>query len=147
MALDSSNRHLQHEEEDENEVDSSGLSAMLMSCSQVYSAVLKAAVELNLFEIIAKAKGSHVSASEVASQLPSSMQHEDLSFRIDRMLRLLASHSLLTSSYRASENGDTERVYGISAVGKYFVGGDDHNGADLGALSSFICHPALVDAW
>ncbi|XP_028760593.1 isoliquiritigenin 2'-O-methyltransferase-like [Neltuma alba] len=141
MAFDSKDQNLLNEEE-----DSYGLSAMLQCCSQTYCAVLKASIELNLFEIIAKEGGRHVSASEVASKLPSSSQHKDLAFRIDRLLRLLASHSLLNCSFREKEDGGTERLYAISPVGKYFVGGDD-NGGFLALFSSFICHRALLDAW
>ncbi|XP_054813867.1 isoliquiritigenin 2'-O-methyltransferase-like [Prosopis cineraria] len=125
--------------------DSYALSAMLQCCSQIYCAVLKASLELNVFEIIAKEGGRHVSAFEVASKLPSSSQHKELAFRIDRLLRLLASHSLLNFSIGEKEDGSTERLYAISPVGKYFVGGDD--GGFLTLFSSFICHKALMDAW
>ncbi|XP_054811403.1 isoliquiritigenin 2'-O-methyltransferase-like [Prosopis cineraria] len=142
MALDS--REINHHKVEED--DSYCLSAMHLCCSQIYSAVLNAALELNLFEIIAKEGGRHVSASEVASKLPSSSQHKDLASRIDRLLRLLASHSLLNCSVCEKEDGGSERLYAISPVGKYFVGGDD-NGGFLAVFSSFMCHRALMDAW
>ena len=119
---------------------------MLQGCSQVYCAVLKASLELNLFEIIAKEGGRHVSASEVSSKLPSSSQHKDLASRIDRLLRLLASYSLLNCSVREKEDGVSERLYAISPVGTYFVGGDN-NGGLMTLFSSFLCHKALTDAW
>ncbi|XP_054813612.1 isoliquiritigenin 2'-O-methyltransferase-like [Prosopis cineraria] len=129
----------------EEQEDSYALLAMLQCCSQIYCAVLKASLELDLFDIIAKEGGRHVSASEVASKLPSSSQHKDLAFRIDRLLRLLASHSLLNCSVCEKEDGDTERLYSISPVGKYFV---SHGDDDSGYLTlSFICHKALMDAW
>ncbi|KAK4253785.1 hypothetical protein QN277_010417 [Acacia crassicarpa] len=142
MALDSKETHRLNDEEQ----DSYGLSALLHGCSQVYCAVLKASLELNLFEIIAKEGGRHVSASEVASKLPSSSQHKDLASRIDRLLRLLASHSLLNCSVREKEDGVPERLYAISPVGSYFVAGDN-NGGLMTLFSSFICHKALMDAW
>ncbi|XP_054810943.1 isoliquiritigenin 2'-O-methyltransferase-like [Prosopis cineraria] len=129
----------------EEQEDSYALLAMLQCCSQIYCAVLKASLELDLFEIIAKEGGRHVSASEVVSKLPSSSQHKDLALRIDRLLRLLASHSLLNCLVREKEDGGIERLYAISPVGKYFV---SHGDDDSGFLTlSFICHKALMDAW
>ncbi|GAU15933.1 hypothetical protein TSUD_41560 [Trifolium subterraneum] len=126
--------------------DSACLSAMLVTTNLVYSAVLSAAIDLNLFEIIAKATppGAFMSPSEIASKLPQSTQHSDLSNRLDRMLRLLASYSILTSSTRTTENG-TERIYGLTMVGKYFV--PDESGGSLASITSFICYPALLQVW
>ena len=64
--------------------DNACLSAMLLCCSPVvYTAVLNAALELNLFETIAKATPPFdVSASEIASQLPTT-QHPQLPRRIE----------------------------------------------------------------
>ncbi|KAF7836140.1 isoliquiritigenin 2'-O-methyltransferase-like [Senna tora] len=77
--------------------------------NQIQTSALNAAIELNLFEIIARAHGGrHVSASEVASQLPNLVQHQDLAFRLDRLLRLLVHSSLLTCSYVANQGGDTQ---------------------------------------
>ncbi|XP_028785333.1 isoliquiritigenin 2'-O-methyltransferase-like [Neltuma alba] len=139
MALDRSEQKLPNEEKE----DSYCLSAMLLCCGQIYTAALKASFELDLFEIIAKEGGRHVSASEVASKLPSSSQHKDLAPRIDRLLRLLASHSLLNCSFGEQEDGGTERLYAISPVGKYFVRDD----GGLWDAASFKFHQALVDVW
>ncbi|KAF7836138.1 isoliquiritigenin 2'-O-methyltransferase-like [Senna tora] len=142
MAFEAHHHH--HEEED----DSSFVSAMLPCVTQIHSASLNAAIELNLFEIIARANGRHVSAIEVASQLPTSMQHQDLAFRLDRVLRLLATQSLLTCSYYGvSPGGDTqrERLYAISPIGKFFVGAN-HNSGCMSLFSSFMSHPPLVDS-
>ncbi|XP_045826888.1 isoliquiritigenin 2'-O-methyltransferase-like [Trifolium pratense] len=126
--------------------DSAYLSAMLVTTNLVYSAVLNAAIDLNLFEIIAKATpcGAFMSPSEIASKLPQSTQHSDLSNRLDRMLRLLASYSILISFTRTTENG-TERVYGLSMVGKCFV--PDESGGSLASITSFIYSPALLQVW
>nr|KYP34035.1 Isoliquiritigenin 2'-O-methyltransferase [Cajanus cajan] len=66
----------------------------------VYSGVLKASIELNLFEIIAKASVVGVSTSDIATQLPT--QHPELAGRLDRMLCLLASNFLLICSTRTN---------------------------------------------
>ncbi|KAL2337117.1 hypothetical protein Fmac_011563 [Flemingia macrophylla] len=107
----------------------------------VYTAVLKVAVELDLFEIIAKASPVGVTASDVASELPT--QHPELRRRLDRMLCLLASNSFLTCSTRTNEDSQTERLYQLSPVGQYFV--KDENKGSLAFLSTLISHRAYVD--
>jgi caffeic acid 3-O-methyltransferase len=127
--------------------DSAILSAMIATTNLVYPAVLNAAIDLNLFEIIAKATppGAFMSPSEIAYKLPPSTQHSDLSNRLDRMLRLLASYSVLTSATRTTEDGSNERVYGLSMVGKYFV--PDENRGSLASFTTFMCYPALLQVW
>ncbi|CAI8584044.1 unnamed protein product [Vicia faba] len=127
--------------------DSACLSAMVLTTNLVYPAVLNAAVHLNLFEIISNATppGAFISPSQIASHLPSSTQHSDLSNRLDRMLRLLTSYSLLTSSTRTAHNGSTEIVYGLSSVGKYLV--PDETRGYLASFTTFLCYPALLQVW
>jgi caffeic acid 3-O-methyltransferase len=126
--------------------DSACLSAMVLTTNLVYPAVLNAAIDLNLFEIIAKATppATFMSPTEIASKLPPSSQHSDLPNRLDRMLRLLASYSILTSSTRTTENG-IERVYGLSMVGKYLV--PDESRVSLASITAFLCYPALLQVW
>ena len=125
--------------------DGAFLSARLLGTNLVYPAVVNAAIELNLFEIIAKAtsNGSFVSSHEIASKLPN--QHPDLPNRLDRMLRLLASYSVLTSSTRTTHHGATETVYGLSQVGNYFVPGG--NRGYLASFTAFLWDPALLQVW
>jgi isoliquiritigenin 2'-O-methyltransferase len=126
------------------EDDDACLSAMLLCCGpMIYTSVLKSAIELNLFDIISKASPQGVSASYVASQLQTT-QHPQLPRRLDRMLCLLASHSLLICSTRTNEEGVIERFYELSLVGKYFVN-DEKNGS-VALFSTFMSHQKLVDA-
>ncbi|PNX74755.1 isoliquiritigenin 2'-O-methyltransferase-like protein [Trifolium pratense] len=125
--------------------DDACLSAMLLCCGpMIYTSVLKAAIELNLFEIISKANPPCVSASYVASKL-STTQHPQLPRRLDRMLCLLASHSLLVCSTRTNEEGGNERFYELSLAGKYFVK-DEKNGS-VALFSSFMNHQKFMDAF
>ncbi|KAI4346401.1 hypothetical protein L6164_007298 [Bauhinia variegata] len=78
-----------------------------------------------------------MSVSEIASRFPNA--HSEFPQKLQRILRLLCSHSLLTCSSRTNEDGSTERVYGISAVGKYFV--PDEDGDNFASFSAFsYCH-------
>ncbi|KAK7270372.1 hypothetical protein RIF29_23459 [Crotalaria pallida] len=131
--------------------DSACLSAMVLGTSLIYPAVLNAAIELNLFDIIAKGgeeeeEEAFMSSSEIASKMPT-QQHSDMSNRLDRMLRLLASHSLLTCSTRTNEDGTTDRVYGLTRVGKYFVTDETQTRGYLASFATYICYPALLPVW
>ncbi|KAL2337116.1 hypothetical protein Fmac_011562 [Flemingia macrophylla] len=120
--------------------NNSCISAMNHLLGPVHSAVLKAALELNLFEIIAKASPIGVSASDVASELPT--QHPELPRRLDRMLCLLASNSLLACSTCTNEDGHIERLYQLSPAGQYFV--KDENKGSLAFLSTFFSHRVIL---
>ena len=132
-----------------NNNDVACLDALWLSCGQVYPAVLNAAIELNLFEIIVEGNSEGMSASEIASKLPNHHQHPDTPQRLDRMLFLLASHSLLTWSKRLikkeEEEEGVERLYSLSPTGRYLIADDD--GASFASLSKLCCHPAYVSVW
>ena len=126
------------------EDDDACLYAMLLSSSHVFPMVLHAAIELNLFEIISKASpNAYMSASEIASQLPT--QSPDAPYMLDRMLRLLASYSLLSCSMRTCEDGSVERLYRVSTAGKFYV--QDEDGGSAGSISLFALHRATVEVW
>ncbi|XP_058758643.1 isoliquiritigenin 2'-O-methyltransferase-like [Vicia villosa] len=133
-------------DDDDDDDDDACLSAMLLCCGpMIFTSVLKASIELNLFEIIYKANPPCVSASYVASQLQQTTQHPQLPRRLDRMLCLLASHGLLVCSTRTNDEGGSERVYELSLAGKYFVN-DEKNGS-VALFSTFMNHPKLIDAF
>lgn len=126
------------------------LSAMVLGSNVVFPAALNAAIELKLFEIIAKESslesGGFMSPLEIASELPIQQRHPDLPNRLDRLLCLLASYNLLTVSTRTNEDGMKVRVYGISPSGKYFVY-DESGCGYLASFTSFLCHPVLSGVW
>ncbi|XP_058736418.1 isoliquiritigenin 2'-O-methyltransferase-like [Vicia villosa] len=111
---------------------------MVLGASMVFPEVLNAAIELNLFEIIAKESiDGFMSTFKIATKLPA--QHSDLPNGRESMLRMLASYNLLSVSTRANDDGSTMRVYGITSSGKYFVD-DENDGGYLGSFTSFMCH-------
>ncbi|KAE8676767.1 Caffeic acid 3-O-methyltransferase 1 [Hibiscus syriacus] len=82
---------------------------------------LKVAVDLGLLDIISKADtpSRMLSAAEIVSQLPTS--NPDAPSIVDRILRLLTTHSILTCEQITGEDGQMQRSYGLSSVGKYFL--------------------------
>ncbi|KEH38013.1 putative methyltransferase [Medicago truncatula] len=128
-----------------NNGDSSDtLSAMVLGSVMVLPAVLNAAIELKLFDIIATSNDGFMSVFEIASNLPN--QHSDLPNRLDRVLCVLASYSLLSVSNRTNDDGTTLRVYGVTSSGKYFID-DENDGGYLGSFTPFTCHKALFGMW
>ncbi|XP_030951473.1 caffeic acid 3-O-methyltransferase-like [Quercus lobata] len=128
-----------------SEDDKACLQAILVSSAQIFSCVLNAAIELDLFGIIARAgPAACITTSEIASQLPTKDSESDTPSRLDRMLRVLVSHSLLTCSIHTLEDGRVERLYGLTPTSYFFVEKDD--GSSLASLSAFISHRAFWDA-
>jgi caffeic acid 3-O-methyltransferase len=123
--------------------DEAWLQVMLLSSTQLFPCVLNAAIELDLFGIIVGAgPAACMTPSEIASQLPT--QDLDSPSRLDRMLRLLASHSLLTCSIRTLEDGRVERIYGLTPVSHFFVEKEDGFGGSLASFLALTSNPAWV---
>ncbi|KAL5539571.1 hypothetical protein UlMin_045724 [Ulmus minor] len=97
---------------------------MKLATVSVLPMVLKAAIELDLLEIIAKAgPGSFLSPTDIASQLPT--KNPDGPVMLDRMLRFLACHSILNHSLRTLHDGKVERLYGLGPVCKFLTKNED----------------------
>ncbi|KAF7820059.1 isoliquiritigenin 2'-O-methyltransferase-like [Senna tora] len=122
------------------------LIAYNMAMSMMVPAVLKAALELKIFDIMDKEAGNKkmMSPSQIASHLPVS-PYPNLTLKLDRMLRLLASHSLLTCSLQTDEKGNSERIYGLSPAGKLFVLSDD--GHNFATFNKMVNYPVVVNTW
>ncbi|KAK6931671.1 Plant methyltransferase dimerization [Dillenia turbinata] len=92
---------------------------------------LRTAVKLNLFETMAKLTkpgGNQVSAHKLASHIfpahtPQNPQAADM---LDRIMRLLASHSILTCRVVTNPMiGRSERLYGLGPICKYLIPNQD----------------------
>ncbi|KAK8658342.1 hypothetical protein V6N13_036550 [Hibiscus sabdariffa] len=97
--------------------EEANLFAMQLASASVLPMVLKSAIELGLLEIMAKAgPGVSLSPKEVASKLPTT--NLDAPIMLDRILRLLASYSILTCSLRSLPDDQVVRLYGLGPVGQ-----------------------------
>ncbi|KAH7519395.1 hypothetical protein FEM48_Zijuj08G0031600 [Ziziphus jujuba var. spinosa] len=77
--------------------------AMQLAMSSVLPMSMQCAIELGIFDIIAKAgQEAKLSPSEIAAHMPTT--NPDAPAMLDRLLRLLASHSVLTCSLVAHDH-------------------------------------------
>ncbi|TQD94519.1 hypothetical protein C1H46_019764 [Malus baccata] len=89
--------------------EEANLFAMQLATGSILHMLLQAAIELDLLEIMAKAgPGAFVSPADLSSQLPT--KNPDAPVMLDRMLRVLASYSILTYSLRTLPDGKVERL-------------------------------------
>ncbi|KAF8034748.1 hypothetical protein BT93_C0914 [Corymbia citriodora subsp. variegata] len=105
--------------EDEDEF----LFAMEMNALIGVPMVLKAAVELGILEMLAEngpsGSAPPLSPAEIASRL--STKNPEAPVALDRMMRLLASYSILSCTLAQGPNGDVRRLYGLGPRSKYFM--------------------------
>lgn len=95
--------------------------------------VFKATLELGVIDTLATVENAMwLSPSEIVSRLPTKPTNPEAPMLLDRMLRLLASHSVLKC--RVLETGKTDRVYAAEPVCKLFL--KDRDGS--GSLLSFF---------
>ncbi|KAJ6797361.1 tricetin 3',4',5'-O-trimethyltransferase-like [Iris pallida] len=117
------------------------LYALQLTSLSVLPMTLKAAIELGLFEIIAKAgPGASLSPAEISSQLPT--QNPQAPAMLDRILMLLASYNVLVCS---SVESTGERKYGAAPVVKFLT--KDEDGVSIGALGLMLQDKVLMESW
>lgn len=118
--------------------------AMTLTSGSVPPMVLKAVIELDVLEIIKRAgPNAQLSPAEIVAQLPS--KNPDAATMLDRMLRLLASYSILSYSLRTLPDGKVERLYGLAPVCQFLTKNQD--GVTLGALSLMNQDKILMESW
>ncbi|XP_076928374.1 caffeic acid 3-O-methyltransferase-like isoform X1 [Bidens hawaiensis] len=105
--------------------------------------VIKTATELDLFEIMAKTPGAHFFCFDLASSLP--RQTHETPALIERVLRFLASQSILTLTVVKDEHGDSKTLYGMTPLSNNFVRKQD--GTSLASSVLFIYDKVFIDCW
>ncbi|KAL6290596.1 hypothetical protein ACE6H2_008106 [Prunus campanulata] len=106
--------------------------AMQLAGSTALSMSLQSAIKLGVFDIIAReGPGAKLSSSDIAAKIGT--KNPEAPMMLDRILRLLASHSVLNCSAVAANGGsDFQRVYSLAPVSKYFV--NDEEAIELGVF-------------
>ncbi|KAF2283205.1 hypothetical protein GH714_043537 [Hevea brasiliensis] len=107
--------------------------------------VMQTAIDLGIFDIIAKAgPDTKLSAFNIAAQI-SSCQNPDAPMMLDRILRLLASHCVLGCSLSSNAQGTHQRLYHLNYVSKYFVKNED--GVSLGPFMTSNQDRVYMESW
>ncbi|CAN8245341.1 unnamed protein product [Cochlearia groenlandica] len=119
------------EEEEKLNEETVSLQAESLVNIMAFPMVLKAALELGVVETLTNVEqGTWLSSYEIVHRLPTKPTNPEAPVLLDRMLVLLASHSIL--KYRmvgTEENGQTERVYAAEPVCKFFLNREDGSGS------------------
>ncbi|KAK1412655.1 hypothetical protein QVD17_34078 [Tagetes erecta] len=136
--MDSSQQHYNMSQEEEGLLRVNQINGGI-----VLPMVIKTAIELDLFEIMAKNPGRRFSCFDLASSLPK--QTHETPVLIERILRFLASHSVLTSTVVKDENGDSKTMYGMTVVSNYYVRRQD--GTSHASVLLLVYDKVLVDCW
>ncbi|RDX60252.1 hypothetical protein CR513_61620, partial [Mucuna pruriens] len=138
---DRKGKHKQEEMEEENGFNY----AMQLVNSSVLCMAMQSAIELGIFDIIGKAGvGAKLSAKDIAAQLP--CKNPEAATMLDRILRLLATHSIIDCTVVADQWGPPphlQRLYGINTVSKYFACID--GSASLGPLMLYQLKDAILE--
>ncbi|KAL4299567.1 hypothetical protein S245_058987 [Arachis hypogaea] len=119
-----------------------------MACSIAVPMAVRTTIELGVFEIIAKeGEGAKLSAKDIVDRIGSN--NPEAASMLDRVLRLLASHSLLSCSVvedpESSNNLHHRLLYSLSPVSKYFV--TDADGVSWGPSLAHLLDKVLYPCW
>ncbi|KAL5731692.1 caffeate O-methyltransferase [Ranunculus cassubicifolius] len=136
--------HMETQQISRNKEEEDFLFATQLATGSMFYMAMQVAVELDLFGIIQKAGPNvQISPRDIASQLPT--KNPSAASMLDRILRLLASYSILKSTLVTHENGVVERLYGLTSVCRYFVPNED--GVSLSALMMTAQDNVFLDSW
>ncbi|PWA35268.1 Caffeate O-methyltransferase (COMT) family [Artemisia annua] len=128
-----------------NEVESILFAAQLATAC-TFPMVLKAAIELDLLEIIAKeGHDGSCSASELVAHVGATVNNPEAPMMLDRMCSLLTSHSVLTCSLKETQDGLRERFYSLAPVCKFLIKNED--GASLAPLMLMNHDKIFMECW
>lgn len=106
--------------------------------------ILKSAFELKILDIILDAgQGGWVSISEIASRIGA--KNPDAPVLLNRMLRLLASYSVLTCKLLKGDNGSAQLLYGPAPLCKYLTSNDGQG--SLGPLLVLHYDMVMLESW
>lgn len=124
--------------------DSNFLFAMQMVTASVFPSVLKAALELDLLELIKKqGPDAFVSAAELAAQIPAT--NPEARGMLDRILSLLASYSVLKCLQKTLPDGGAERLYSLAPVCEFLTKNED--GVSMAPSLLMTQDKVLMDIW
>ncbi|KAL8108454.1 caffeic acid 3-O-methyltransferase-like [Apium graveolens] len=116
--------------------------------------VTKAAIQLDLFEIIAKAStvngtspfgddARKMSSDDIVALLPT--KNPAAPAMLDRILRFLAAKSILNWTTVAGEDGKEKSLYSLTSICKYYT--CDEDGISLAPMLVLLQDKVILDSW
>ncbi|KAJ3690539.1 hypothetical protein LUZ61_019703 [Rhynchospora tenuis] len=123
--------------------------ALQLASASILPMVLKAAIELDVLEILIKGCGGPfgkpvMTASDVVSHLKTN--NPQAAEMLDRMLRLLASYNVIKCDVEIDdERNNVTRRYGPMPVCKWLTKNED--GVSIAALALMTQDKALMESW
>lgn len=120
----------------------------------VLGMVMKAAVELDLFEIMSKAAAvdgaspfgvdaKKLSSDDIVAHLPT--QNPAATAMLERILRFLAANSILIRTLVAGEDGKEKSLYSLASICKSYIA--DEDGVSLAPLLVMLHDKVVMDSW
>ncbi|WJX86693.1 hypothetical protein P8452_68970 [Trifolium repens] len=120
--------------------------ALNLISSVMLPLTVRSAVELGIFDILAKeGKDAKLSANDIAVKIGS--KNPEAPTMLNRLLRLLASHSMLYCSLSEDEQGHSspQRLYSLAPISKYFV--TDVDGVSFGPALNLPLDKVFLGSW
>lgn len=121
--------------------------ALRLASAGILPMVLKSVIELNIIDTLYAASGDgnrrFFSSSEIISSIP--FKNPQAPSFLERMLRLLATHSILDCNLRAKANGETETVYAARPICRFLS--KNQEGESLAYLLLLNQDKAFMDSW
>lgn len=118
--------------------------AVTLANSAALPMIIKSAFELKILDMISELKdGASISPTEIASKIGA--KNPNAPVLLDRMLRLLASYSVLTCKLQKGEDGTQTRVYGPAPLCKYLAFNDGQG--SLGPLLALHHDKVMMESW
>ncbi|CAM8891823.1 unnamed protein product [Rhodiola kirilowii] len=110
--------------------------AIRLANAVVLPMALKSAIELNVIKVLSHAgPEAFLSPSQIAVEIGAT-RNPNAPVLLDRVLNLLASHSILKCYGKTGDDGVVERVYGVSPICEFLT--EDEDGGSMAPL--FLLH-------
>ncbi|KAL8102009.1 hypothetical protein AgCh_033786 [Apium graveolens] len=138
------------EDEDANEFTR----VLQLNSGTILGMVMKAAIELDLFEIIAKAaavdgaspfgdEAKKLSSDDIVAHIPT--QNPAATAMLERILRFLAANSILIRTVVAGKDGKEKSLYSLASICKSYI--SDEEGVSLAPLLVMLHDKVFIDSW
>ncbi|KAH9322339.1 hypothetical protein KI387_016978 [Taxus chinensis] len=121
------------------------LVGMELSTFSYLPITMKAEIELDVLQIIAIAgQGLQISPTQIVAQILN-VTNLDATITLDKIMRILISHSLISYSITTNKNGNPERLYGLTPLCKYLL--HKKNNMSLAQMLFTDENKVFIDTW